>query len=40
MRRTARQSRDTRLIIIDFQHDMTYLQLLGDGKSSRREAFD
>ena len=33
MRNTARQPRENRTIIIDFQTEATYLQLLGDGKA-------
>jgi hypothetical protein len=33
MRNTARQTRDHRTITIDFQHEATYCQLLGDGKA-------
>ena len=33
MRSTARQTRDNRTITVDSQSEMTYLQLLGDGKA-------
>jgi hypothetical protein len=33
MRSTARQTRENRTIIVDFQNEATYLQLLGDGKA-------
>src|SRR5262245_30059261 len=33
MRSTARQTRDNRTITVDFQHEATYFQLLGDGKA-------
>src|SRR5499433_1852889 len=33
MRTTARQTRDNRTITVDFQHEATYFQLLGDGKA-------
>src|SRR6266850_5896451 len=33
MRNTARQTRANRTITVDFQHEATYLQLLGDGKA-------
>jgi hypothetical protein len=33
MRNTARQTRDHRTITVDFQHEATYCQLLGDGKA-------
>src|SRR5712691_511368 len=33
MRTTARQSRENRTITVDFQHEATYFQLLGDGKA-------
>jgi hypothetical protein len=33
MRSTARQTRENRTITIDFQHEATYFQLLGDGKA-------
>jgi hypothetical protein len=33
MRNTARQTRENRTITVDFQHEATYLQLLGDGKA-------
>ena len=33
MRTTARQTRANRTITVDFQHEATYLQLLGDGKA-------
>src|SRR5262249_9191394 len=33
MRNTARQTRDNRTITVDFQHEATYFQLLGDGKA-------
>ena len=33
MRNTARQTRDNRTITVDFQHEATYCQLLGDGKA-------
>src|SRR5919199_1155735 len=33
MRHTARQTRENRTITVDFQHEATYLQLLGDGKA-------
>jgi len=33
MRTTARQTRENRTITVDFQHEATYLQLLGDGKA-------
>src|SRR5215470_14114862 len=33
MRNTARQTRENRTITIDFQHEATYFQLLGDGKA-------
>src|SRR5215467_12140932 len=33
MQNTARQTRENRTITIDFQHEATYFQLLGDGKA-------
>jgi hypothetical protein len=33
MRNTARQTRENRTITVDFRHEATYLQLLGDGKA-------
>jgi hypothetical protein len=33
MRTTARQTRENRTITVDFQHEATYVQLLGDGKA-------
>lgn len=33
MRNTARQTRDNRTITVDFQHEATYFDLLGDGKA-------
>jgi hypothetical protein len=33
MRNTARQTRDHQTITVDFQHEATYCQLLGDGKA-------
>jgi hypothetical protein len=33
MRTTARQTRENRTITVDFQHEATYFQLLGDGKA-------
>jgi hypothetical protein len=33
MRNTARQTRENRTLTVDFQHETTYLQLLGDGKA-------
>src|SRR3989454_8557038 len=33
MRTTARQTRENRTITVDFQHEATYIQLLGDGKA-------
>ena len=33
MRNTARQTRENRTITVDFQHEATYFQLLGDGKA-------
>jgi hypothetical protein len=33
MQNTARQTRENRTITVDFQHEATYLQLLGDGKA-------
>src|SRR4029453_14361627 len=33
MHNTARQTRENRTITIDFQHETTYFQLLGDGKA-------
>src|SRR5262249_30282108 len=33
MRNTARQTRDNRTLTVDFQHEATYFQLLGDGKA-------
>jgi transposase-like protein len=33
MRNTARQTCENRTITVNFQHDATYLQLLGDGKA-------
>src|SRR5215467_8235978 len=33
MRHTARQTRANRTITVDFQHEATYFQLLGDGKA-------
>jgi hypothetical protein len=33
MRTTARQTRETRTITVDFQNEATYFQLLGDGKA-------
>ena len=33
MRHTARQTRDNRIITVDFRDDATYHQLLGDGKA-------
>jgi len=33
MRNTARQTRENRTITVNFQHEATYLQLLGDGKA-------
>src|SRR5216684_3645762 len=33
MRNTARRTRENRTITIDFQHEATYFQLLGDGKA-------
>jgi hypothetical protein len=33
MRNTARQTRDNRSITVDFHHEATYVQLLGDGKA-------
>src|SRR5713101_3548545 len=33
MQRTARQTRENRTITVDFQHEATYFQLLGDGKA-------
>src|ERR1043166_972955 len=33
MRSTARQTRANRTITVDFQHEATYFQLLGDGKA-------
>jgi hypothetical protein len=33
MRYTARQTRESRTITVDFQNEATYFQLLGDGKA-------
>ena len=33
MQNTARQTRENRTITVDFQHEATYVQLLGDGKA-------
>ena len=33
MQKTARQTRENRTITVDFQHEATYVQLLGDGKA-------
>src|SRR6266446_8954191 len=33
MRTSARQTRENRTITVDFQHEATYFQLLGDGKA-------
>src|SRR5215470_20252683 len=33
MHKTARQTRENRTITVDFQHEATYVQLLGDGKA-------
>ena len=33
MRNTGRQTRENRTITVDFQHETTYFQLLGDGKA-------
>src|SRR5713226_2625129 len=33
MQNTARQTRENRTITVDFQHEATYFQLLGDGKA-------
>src|SRR6266851_6288214 len=33
MRNTARRTRENRTITVDFQHEATYFQLLGDGKA-------
>jgi hypothetical protein len=33
MHNTARQPRENRTITVDFQHEATYFQLLGDGKA-------
>jgi len=33
MHNTARQTRENRTITVDFQHEATYVQLLGDGKA-------
>src|SRR5438093_3626964 len=33
MRTTAHQTRENRTITVDFQHEATYVQLLGDGKA-------
>jgi hypothetical protein len=33
MRTTAHQTRENRAITVDFQHEATYVQLLGDGKA-------
>src|ERR671939_835279 len=33
MRNAARQTRENRTITVDFQHEATYFQLLGDGKA-------
>jgi hypothetical protein len=33
MRHTTRQSRENRTLTVDFQHEATYVQLLGDGKA-------
>ena len=33
MRTTARQTRDNRTITVDFQNEVTYVQLLNDGKA-------
>ena len=33
MRTTAHQTRENRTITVDFQHEATYFQLLGDGKA-------
>src|ERR1043166_5868558 len=33
MRNTTRQTRENRTITVDFQHEATYVQLLGDGKA-------
>src|SRR5215475_5361958 len=33
MHKTARQTRENRTITVDFQHEATYFQLLGDGKA-------
>src|SRR5262249_40682728 len=33
MQNTARQTRENRTITVDFQHEATYCQLLGDGKA-------
>jgi hypothetical protein len=33
MRHTVRQTRENRTITVDFQHEATYFQLLGDGKA-------
>src|SRR5499427_699833 len=33
MRNTARQTRENRTITVDFQNEVTYVQLLGDGKA-------
>jgi hypothetical protein len=33
MHNTARQTRENRTITVDFQHEATYFQLLGDGKA-------
>ena len=33
MQKQARQTRENRTITIDFRHEASYLQLLGDGKA-------
>jgi len=33
MRNPTRQTRENRTITVDFQHEATYFQLLGDGKA-------
>src|SRR6266851_8758994 len=33
MRQTAKRTRENRTITVDFQHEATYFQLLGDGKA-------
>jgi hypothetical protein len=33
MQNTAHQTRENRTITVDFQNEVTYVQLLGDGKA-------